>query len=263
MSSALPRKASDRVNTYGILLIGLVSSVLLWVSVVALQAYYNRTAGQLQGERDAAFKNRQVTDLKSAQVAELQDSKYVDPNKGRVTIPIDSAKGLVLRDLRDGAPSVVPAVGPHDKATVPAKWGRPPDQVAAPAGAAPGGAPAAGAGPAGAAAAGQPAGQPAAGQPAAGQSAGQPAAGQPAAGAAAAGGAPSGGAAPAGGAATLPPGTTPGTTPTPREPGEPTPAAGGGAGGGAAAGKGTSRTPAPSGKAAPASPPTAPATGNQ
>jgi hypothetical protein len=255
MSSALPRKASDRVNTYGILLIGLVSSVLLWVSVVALQAYYNRTAGQLQGERDAAFKNRQVTDLKSAQVAELQDSKYVDPNKGRVTIPIDSAKGLVLRDLRDGAPSVVPAVGPHDKATIPAKWGRPPDQVAAPAaGAAPAGAPAAGAAPAGA---------PAAGAPAAGQPAGQPAAGQPAAGAAAAGGAPAAGAAPAGGAATLPPGTTPGTTPTPREPGEPTPAAGGAAGGGAAAGKGTPRTPAPSGKAAPASPPTAPATGNQ
>jgi hypothetical protein len=259
MSSALPRKASDRVNTYGILLIGLVSSVLLWVSVVALQAYYNRTAGQLQGERDAAFKNRQVTDLKSAQVAELQDSKYVDPKKGRVTIPIDSAKGLVLRDLRDGKPSLVPAVGPHDKATVPAKWGRPPDQVAAPAGAAPGGAPAAGgaAPAAGAAPAGQPsAGAAPAGQPAGGQAAaGQPEGGQ-AAGGQAAGGQPAAGAAPAGGAATLPPGTTPGTTPTPREPGESPPAAGGAATGKAAPA-------APSGKAAPASPPPAPATGNQ
>ena len=250
MSSALPRKASDRVNTYGILLIGLVSSVLLWVSVVALQAYYNRTAGQLQGERDAEFKNRQVTDLKSAQLAELQDSKYVDPKKGRVTIPIDSAKGLVLRDLRDGAPSVVPAVGPHDKATVPAKWGRPPDQVAAPAapGAAPGGA--------------APAGQPSAGAAPAGQpAAGAAPAGQPAAGAAAAGGAPAAGAAPAGGAPTLPPGTTPGTTPSPREPGEPTPAAGGAAAGKAAPASGKA-APA-SGKAAPASPPSAPATGNQ
>jgi hypothetical protein len=206
MSSALPRKASDRVNTYGIVLIGMVSAILLWVSVVALQAYYNRTAGQLQDVREAARKSLDVQRLKAAQVAELQDSKYVNPQKGLVTIPIESAKGLVLRDLRDGKPSLVPAVGPHDKATVPAKWGRPPDNVAAPArGAAPaagGVAPAAGAAPAAGGAA-APAGG-AAAAPAGGAAA-------PAAGAAPAGGAaaPAAGAAPAPATAPSAPATPP------------------------------------------------------
>ncbi len=45
--SDLPRKAQDRVNTFGVVLIGLVAAVLLWVSVVARQAYYYRTAGKI------------------------------------------------------------------------------------------------------------------------------------------------------------------------------------------------------------------------
>jgi hypothetical protein len=213
MSSALPRKAQDRVNNYGIMLIGLVSAVLLWVSVVALQAYYNRTSGLLQGERDELGMNRQVIDLKSAQLAELNDSKFVNPQKGIVSIPITDAEKLVLQGLREGSPSLVPAVGAHDLPTVPAVWGRPSDAApgAAP-GAAPAGATASGAAPAGVA----PAGAAPAGAAPAGAA---PAGGATASGAAPAGAAPAG-AAPAGstGEASLPAGTTPGTTPTPRDP---------------------------------------------
>jgi len=151
----MPKRGQDRINTYGILLIGLVSSVLLWVSVVALQAYYNRTAGSLETERSAMLKNREASGLKAGQLAELQDSRYVDARKGLVTIPIDSAKQLVLRDLRDRAPSLVPAIGPHNLPTVPAVWGRPPDLPGAP--------PAGGAAPAGAAPAGGAQAAPAAG----------------------------------------------------------------------------------------------------
>jgi hypothetical protein len=139
MSSGAPKRGQDRINTYGILLIGLVSSVLLWVSVVALQAYYNRTAGDLEVQRSAMLKSREAGGLKAGQQAELQDSRYVDAKRGLVTIPIDSAKQLVLRDLRDRKDSLVPAVGPHDLPTVPAVWGRPPDLPAAPAGGAPAG----------------------------------------------------------------------------------------------------------------------------
>lgn len=135
--SDLPRKAQDRVNTFGVVLIGVVATVLLWVSVVALQAYYYNTAGQLETERNATGKNREVRDLKADQQAYLQEGKYVDPTKGIVTIPIEDAMRLVLRDVKAGAPSLVPAIGAHDQATVPAVSGRPPDTAAAPA--APGG----------------------------------------------------------------------------------------------------------------------------
>ncbi len=135
--SDLPRKAQDRVNTFGVVLIGMVAAVLLWVSVIALQAYYYSTAGKLEDERSAVGKKREVTDLKNAQRAELQEGKYVDPKKGLVTIPIDDATRLVLRDAKAGGPSLVPAIGAHDQPTVPAVSGRPPDNVQPPAGAAP------------------------------------------------------------------------------------------------------------------------------
>ena len=135
--SDLPRKAQDRVNTFGVVLIGLVAAVLLWVSVIALQAYYYSTAGKMEAERGSAGKSREVRDLKAEQRAYLQEGKYVDPKKGIVAIPIDDAMKLVVRDGKAGSPSLVPAIGAHDQPTVPAVSGRPPDNVQPPGGAAP------------------------------------------------------------------------------------------------------------------------------
>jgi hypothetical protein len=125
--SGLPTKAQDRINNFGIVLIGTVAGVLLWVSVVALQAYYYSSAGEVEKQRDAEGKGREMRDLHAQQLADLQDSKYLDPAKGVVTIPIDAAMSLVLEDARGGAGSLVPAVGAHDTPTVRARWGRPSD----------------------------------------------------------------------------------------------------------------------------------------
>jgi hypothetical protein len=139
--SDLPKKSEDKVNVFGVVMIGFVTSILLWVSVVALQAYYNNTAGALESDRSASGKGREMRDLKAKQLAEMMDSKFVDPKKGVVTIPIDEAMRLVVRDAKQGARSLVPAVGPHDTPTVPAVSGRPPDVMPAEGGAtAPGGA---------------------------------------------------------------------------------------------------------------------------
>src|SRR5687767_10863715 len=131
--SDLPKKAQDRVNTFGVVMIGVVSAVLLWVSVVALQAYYNNTAGAVETERGSSGKSMEVRTLKSKQQEYLLEGKYVDARKGIVTIPIEEAKRLVLRDAKANAASLVPAVGAHDQPTVPAVSGRPPDNLPTPA----------------------------------------------------------------------------------------------------------------------------------
>src|SRR5688572_9390936 len=123
--SGLPTKATDKVNTLGIVLVGVTAAVLTWASVVGLQAYYNGTSGTIEGDRNAQNKGREMRDLKAKQRAELQDSKYVDAKRGIVTIPIETAMAQVLKSQREGAPSLVPAVGAHDLPTVPAKWGKP------------------------------------------------------------------------------------------------------------------------------------------
>ena len=132
--SGLPKKASDKVNTLGIVMVGVTAAVLTWASVVGLQAYYNNTAGSIADQRNAANKGREMRDLKAKQRTELQESKFIDAQKGRVTIPIESAMAHVLRSQREGEPSLVPAVGAHDLPTVPARWGKPADTQAPPTG---------------------------------------------------------------------------------------------------------------------------------
>jgi hypothetical protein len=157
-----PKRANDVVNNFGIVLIGVVSAILVWVSVVALQAYYDIGAGKLELERLEAGQEHGVRELKAKQTAALHELKWLDQKKGTVAIDIDSAMAMVVRDAKAGAPSLVPAIGPHDLATVPALPGRPADAAAAPA-PAPAGAPAAAPAPAPAgAAAPAPAGAPAA-----------------------------------------------------------------------------------------------------
>jgi hypothetical protein len=132
-----PKRSSDVVNNFGIVLIGLTSAILLWVSIVALQAYYGSTAGEIEEQRTATDLGREMRELKAAQAAALQEWKWVDQKKGTVTVSIDHAMAAVVRDARGGAASLVPAVGAHDQPTVPAEPGRPADDVAVPGGAAP------------------------------------------------------------------------------------------------------------------------------
>lgn len=112
--SELPHKAEDKTNVFGIVMVGVVSSILVWVSVVLLVAYYDNTAGSLELERDAANKSREVETLKQQQLIALADSKYVDAKRGLVTIPLEDAMQVVLRDAKSGADSLVPAIGPHN-----------------------------------------------------------------------------------------------------------------------------------------------------
>lgn len=124
--SEFPKKAEDRVNTFGIVMIGIVSAVLLWVSIVALQAYYQSTAGPLEAARDAEGKSAELRALRAGELAALQKTEYADAAQGTLRrLPIDLAMKAVVRDAIAGEPSLVPAVGPHDQATVPPVFGKP------------------------------------------------------------------------------------------------------------------------------------------
>lgn len=134
--SEFPHKAEDQVNTFGIVMIGVVSAVLLWVSIVALQAYYQSTAGPLEAAREAEGKAAELRALTAQQRAALQQTEYADAAEGSLRrLPIDLAMKAVVRDSLAGAPSLVPAVGPHDTPTVAPVFGKPVEgEAAGPAG---------------------------------------------------------------------------------------------------------------------------------
>lgn len=127
--------AEDKVNVLGIVTVGVVSALLLWVAVVALQAYYENSFGAEQARKNALNKSAAYRTVKAEQAADLDEYAWVDRKTGIVRLPIEHAMELVVHDLQAGAPSLVPAVGAHDVATAPAQFQKVVTTGQAPAGA--------------------------------------------------------------------------------------------------------------------------------
>jgi len=87
-------------HTPTIVLVGIVGAILLFVIIVALQAlFYNaetQTVSRInQGDP------RQLSRLRAEQLEAISSYGWVDQRQGTVTIPIERAMELTVRDLAD------------------------------------------------------------------------------------------------------------------------------------------------------------------
>ena len=121
-----PRKAEDKLNNSMIVAIGIVGALLTWGSIVALQAYYDSTAGVEERQREFAGQSDKLRSLQAQALQSLGEYRAKGGKSGRISIPIELAMKLVVRDGKQA--SLVPAVGAHDKPTYPAVVGRPSDR---------------------------------------------------------------------------------------------------------------------------------------
>lgn len=136
------KRNSDTLNTIGIVVIGLCGSVLVYVSIVLLQAFYVKDSRQVQmmadyGGQDADFQRGRSDELaKISQCSNVMGAAGTDASKH--TIRIEDAMRLVVADARKDPSTLVPALGRADQPTIQAKFGRPqPLAAPAPADAAP------------------------------------------------------------------------------------------------------------------------------
>jgi len=132
------KRPTSKLNAAAIFTVAAAGALFVYVAVVALQAYYQSTVTAEEERKAAQGLDTEVRSLRAAQLAKLSEYKWVDQQKGTVTLPIERAMELVTRDAQAMAPSLVPAVVPSQSVpTVPAVWGRPPDNATPPAPAAP------------------------------------------------------------------------------------------------------------------------------
>lgn len=142
--SDFPVKAEDKTNTLAIVLIGLSTTVILWASVVALQAYFKNTQGEISYERDAQGLTSDVRGLDAKQRAALAKMEYADASKGSLKhLPIELAKAAVVQAAAEGT-DLIPTLGALNVPTVPAVPGKAADDAALQAPAVPAVAPAEG-----------------------------------------------------------------------------------------------------------------------
>ncbi len=102
-----PRKQTDTLNTVAIVVIGLAGALLVYISAVALQAFYRNESTELLAQRDSWGMSSDLDALRSEQEAKLIGK-------------LEPAEQAVIAQLRSGrGGSLVPSVGSQDKATIP------------------------------------------------------------------------------------------------------------------------------------------------
>jgi hypothetical protein len=156
-----PKRNPDRLNTIGVVVVGICGAVLVYVTIVALEAFYVNDTSEIQTMADYGGQDTFVRSMRTDQINRIAEygtnPKPAAPKAGEAPrqqsyrIPIDVAMKVVVEGAKTRPEALVPAIGPSDKATVLPIFGRPKlAPAAAPAAPAGGAAAPAGAAPAGA-----------------------------------------------------------------------------------------------------------------
>jgi hypothetical protein len=158
-----PKRNPDKLNTIGVVVVGICGAVLVYVTIVALEAFYVNDTSEIQTMADYGGQDTNQQSLRADQLRRIREygtnPKPAAPKAGEAPkpqtyrVPIDVAMKLVVDGAKADPSSLIPQVGRSDKSTVLPIFGRPklippPPTPAAPAAPAPGapGAPAGGAG---------------------------------------------------------------------------------------------------------------------
>jgi hypothetical protein len=137
------KKAEDKLNMVGVVVVGICGAVLVYVSIVLLEAFYMNDTAEVNTMADYGGQDTDVKTVKAGQAANITG---FGKNTGEPTfrISIDRAMELVAAEAKADPANLVPSVGRSEKATIQPAFGRPqllgaPAGAAAPAPAAPAG----------------------------------------------------------------------------------------------------------------------------
>jgi hypothetical protein len=130
------KKNPDKLNTIGIITVGGVGAALVYLSIVGLQAFYVGETSVVDEVRHFGDQGKVRDSLKSEQVGHNSDfvrkPALVAGGPGMVTIGIDAAKALIVRDAKVDPSNLIPAVGKSEVSTIQPVFGRPIPLAAAP-----------------------------------------------------------------------------------------------------------------------------------
>ncbi len=84
-----PKRNPDRLNTIGVVVVGICTAVLVYVTIVALEAFYVSDSSEIQSQQDYGGQEREEIGHKADEIQHLSDT---GPNaNGTFHIPIEIA----------------------------------------------------------------------------------------------------------------------------------------------------------------------------
>lgn len=116
-----PKRTEDKLNTLGIVVIGICSAVLVYVTIVTLQAFYMGDTSEVQTMADYGGQDVMAKQIRATQTTTLTKPSAPNPapkgptEKQTYQIPISVAMDKVAHEAKlengDGAGNLVPAFG--------------------------------------------------------------------------------------------------------------------------------------------------------
>ena len=130
-----PKRNPDRLNTIGIVVVGICGAVLVYVTIVALEAFYVNDTSEIQTMADYGGQDTPAKSLRAEQLSRINEyatnpkpaapKPNEAPKPQTYRIPIDVAIQRVVKEAKVDASSLIPQIGRSDKNTVLPIFGRP------------------------------------------------------------------------------------------------------------------------------------------
>ena len=136
-----PARNQDKINTIGVVVVGICGAVLVYVSITALEAFYVNDTSEIQTMADYGGQDVTAKSVKADQLSHIGDYGANAGGGAAQTyrIKIDHAMQLVVDNAKVDPGALVPAFGRSDKGTIDPVFGRP--KIVTPAPAPPGATP--------------------------------------------------------------------------------------------------------------------------
>lgn len=124
------KRNSDKLNTLGIVVVGICGAVLVYVSIALLQAFYMNDSSDVQTMADYGGQDTEFQRIRADELSRISQCTNVLAAAGgggqsQHAIPIEAAMRLVVDDARRDASTLVPSFGRADKPTIKAQFDRP------------------------------------------------------------------------------------------------------------------------------------------
>ncbi len=118
-----PHRNPDKLNTIGIVVVGICGAVLVYVSIVALQAFYVSDTAELQTAQDYGNQDAKLKSIRADQQRNITEYALATPSTYH--IPIDVAMQKVVSNASAFPSELVPAFGKSTVPTICPEFGRP------------------------------------------------------------------------------------------------------------------------------------------
>jgi hypothetical protein len=118
-----PHRNPDKLNTIGVVVVGICGAVLVYVTILALQAFYVSDTAELQTAQDYGNQDAKLRSIRAEQQRNIKDYALASPTTYHIDIEV--AMDKVVHDAQAFPSALVPSLGKSIVPTICPEFGRP------------------------------------------------------------------------------------------------------------------------------------------